>query len=787
LETIREEAGSVSEWKRAFEQGVRRAKAQVFGWKQVEHVQHAILVTTALQAFGDDPRATFYMEGLPPVGDIPRPDLILLHPDIGVLVIENKGIELGSIHRVVATCLTLMRDGRLKEEDPFFQAQRVMYRLKDLCKQRFDLQDALFLRTAAFPRIRRGEFELRFKSHLPTETLFADACTSPDEFRKQVTLYANAGQRTARKAKRLSARARDQIMTVLKGTALFYAPRRTFIAETNEALLGVQIQEMELALKEPTQQQKELGKADLRGAHRLFRGVAGSGKSIMLALSVSQTLLAFKEEAPGLFAAAAPPRKVLVVCFNKTLVHYLKHKIDDRYGRIAWEAPSEEVLTVTHFEGLVRELEGKHAKLATGLNWERKEERARGLGAAFDKLDAKARDALLFDAVYVDEAQDLLPAEIEFLRRLARQEPDGKQTLILFYDNAQNIYGVTPPTWANLGVNIVGRTVFLDLCLRNTVQTLAFAFNVLLGSFAAEGQKVATRQFADVGGLKQRGLITENGDWYDIHFSPRTGPLPVVTAYPHRNAEIDGTVEAIRKLVHEQKVLPSDILILYKSHHSHRDKLAEKLKPVLGSLASLRFVDAENREAKNQPLVEEGAVTLSTIASAKGYDAPVVFLLGVDELDIEPQGRASFYVGATRAKLCLYVSGTKRAGAGLLDEVLAAGASLCGKEMSMPPPVVVPPVGAGPAASSPAAEKPVAATHKKACRHCGGERLHAQHGRHGYFYRCIDCTESTPIDGTCENCGKEARVRKDGLKFYRECEACGVTAVIHTNVPLDSL
>jgi len=63
--------------------------------------------------------------------------------------------------------------------------------------------------------------------------------------------------------------------------------------------------------------------------------------------------------------------------------------------------------------------------------------RAKALCAAFDKLDFTTKESLLFDAIYIDESQDLIPAEFEFLLRLARKEKDGKQTFILFYDNAQ--------------------------------------------------------------------------------------------------------------------------------------------------------------------------------------------------------------------------------------------------------------------------------------------------------------------------------------------------------------
>lgn len=776
----------MSNWKQELQRVATQAKAEVVGISRIDHFYHAALVKVAIEAFGDNPGATFYIEGKPPAGGIPRPDLIILHPDIGVLVIENKGVDLGEILNVHHTLLTLLRNGIPKEEDPFKQADNVMFGIKDLCKKHFDLRHALFLSTVAFPRIRRDEFELRFKTRLLPETLFADCCADKHAFRERVLAQVNAEQRIAYRTERLNRFAHKAIMNILDGGGLFHAPRRTYIDDSDPNLLGVQIQELELTLKEATQQQKEFGKSDMRGSHRLFRGVAGSGKSIMLALSVSQTLVKFAEETSGLFGGNQPSRRILVVCFNRTLVHYLRSKIEVGYGRMALEAPPEDMLKITHFEGLVRDIESKHPSLATGLTYEKKEERAKALSAAFDKLDAATKESLLFDAIYVDESQDLIPAEFEFLLRLARKEKDDKQTFILFYDNAQNIYGVTPPTWEKLGINIKGaRTVFLDQCLRNTTQTLAFAFNVLVGSFAPEGQRVATRQFADVASLKQRGLISENGDRYDIHFSPRTGPTPVVKAYPHRNAEIDGIAEVIKELVTTQKVLPSDILILYKSHYSFKDRLPQRLQAAIGDGCKLHFVDNDHPANKNVTLVEDGYLTISTIASAKGYDAPIVFLLGADELETNPQGRASFYVGASRAKFLLYVSGVKVAKPGLLDEIMLAGKAMAAPKIGVPPVVVSKPaMVAPPIVAATIARKSVT---KRVCRHCKSEKLHAQHGRFGYFFRCIDCTENTPIDTLCPNCGNKGRIRKDELEFFLECEPCGYSELVHRNVPLESL
>ena len=42
--------------------------------------------------------------------------------------------------------------------------------------------------------------------------------------------------------------------------------------------------------------------------------------------------------------------------------------------------------------------------------------------------------------------------------------------------------------------------------------------------------------------------------------------------------------------------------------------------------------------------------------------APVVFMVATEQYSTEPEGRASFYVGATRAKLLLYVLGREGTG-----------------------------------------------------------------------------------------------------------------------------
>jgi hypothetical protein len=123
-----------------------------------------------------------------------------------------------------------------------------------------------------------------------------------------------------------------------------------------------------------------------------------------------------------------------------------------------------------------------------------------------------------------------------------------------------------------------------------------------------------------------------------------------------------------------------------------------------------------------------------------------------------------------------------------LDEIVAAAKALAAP--AGPSPGEPPKKEQGEATGVKPDPSPVAAataSPAKQCRHCASKRLHAQHGRYGYFFRCIDCTENTPMDVACPMCGKKGRVRKSGNDFFRECEACKHSDLYHRNVPLGTL
>jgi len=67
------------------------------------------------------------------------------------------------------------------------------------------------------------------------------------------------------------------------------------------------------------------------------------------------------------------------------------------------------------------------------------------------------------------------------------------------------------------------------------------------------------------------------------------------------------------------------------------------------------------------------------------------------------------------------------------------------------------------------------------CSACRSTALSIQPGRFGYYFACAGCGHTTPIELKCGRAGHDEGLRKDGMRFYRECAACGSSAPYFTN------
>ena len=66
------------------------------------------------------------------------------------------------------------------------------------------------------------------------------------------------------------------------------------------------------------------------------------------------------------------------------------------------------------------------------------------------------------------------------------------------------------------------------------------------------------------------------------------------------------------------------------------------------------------------------------------------------------------------------------------------------------------------------------------CKTCGTGNGDILYGKFGYYFKCGACGGNTTMRFSCQP-GHNARVRKDGKDFYRECVECGTSERFHQN------
>jgi superfamily I DNA and RNA helicase len=192
-------------------------------------------------------------------------------------------------------------------------------------------------------------------------------------------------------------------------------------------------------------------------------------------------------------------------------------------------------------------------------------------------------------------------------------------------------------------------------CYRNSRQVVELAFNVLLGTQAAT--RATTRTYADMADLKEHDMVEEQEDYIQVYFADREGPAPVVNTFKGYSAEIEWVAGEVVRLIREEAVRPEDILILFDK--PGQVNLHQLRKRITEQIPGQQFVEPYGKNDKDEYILQPGCLTLSTVYGAKGYDAPIVFVIGADRFPYDTIGRAMFYVAATRAKWFLYVSGVE--------------------------------------------------------------------------------------------------------------------------------
>jgi superfamily I DNA and RNA helicase len=664
-------------WKGELVAAIRNANIDALGEDDIRQELHARVMIGVLKAYGKSPAGFVYAEPCLHSTTMRPPDVALAHPDVGVLVIESKGYPLDRIEGVKAGKILVRRHGFVDEVGAFKQAEEAMFQIKHATEKIIGAyQVPLFNSIVALPAISEADWRAKgYDRHIDMQhLLFKEHFEQPRRLKRRVSALVREGLARAHISKPLT---EDQLVAVRKAfgdSGLINEPRTA--RKIPEESLGDLIDRLARQEKRLSEEQQRLSRADFEGHPQLIRGVAGSGKTIVLANNAARFIKRRLARPDDMFAIEERrmPR-IAIVCFNRALVDFIRRKVRQAFERQTLEKLPRDTVTIRHLNGLflfeLNRARGGHLEYISTKQVEDPTERARGYQAQLRRLaqqDPAGHIRILYDAIYVDEGQDFEPEEFRLLLDLVQpDERTGEKTLVIFYDNAQNLYGRKLPNWAtDVGIDVArgGRSRVMKECFRNTRSIIELAFNVLLGAKASGNVRVQTRGYADIETLKRDGLVEEFEDRWQVNFTERLGPPPQVKEFGSRSEERQWVAEEIVRLIEEEQVRPEDILVLCRTGDEART-LGHLVGQKTQSIKGLVF--PFEKEEKDSYIFRGQHLTVSTIHSGKGYDAWIVFLPSMDQYGNDVEGRALFYVGATRAKLLLYISGVTRSGT-LLEE-----------------------------------------------------------------------------------------------------------------------
>jgi hypothetical protein len=394
-----------------------------------------------------------------PVGPRSRhPDFIIVHPANGLLVLEVKDWRLETILSADKTKVELLTSrGPVRESNPLEQARRYAFevvRTIDRDGQLLFPPGHRFMGKpivpfgfgAVFTNITRKQFDQAnlkevFPEHL---CVLKDEMTEgadPEEFRSRLWNMVHP-----RLGEPLSMPQFDRLRALL-----FPEIRIRQIALPLEEPIAPDPSDRTLAVMDMHQEQiaRSLGEG-----HRIIRGVAGSGKTL---------ILAFRAE----HLARSATRPVLILCYANGIAGRLEDAMQDRgmEHRVQVLTFHGWCYRMLRTYGIAAPSERDYPDYAMRL--------AASVSEVMKAVDQGHIPAEQYDAVLIDEAHDFEP---QWLALAAKMVNPRTKALMVVYDDIQAIYkGRERPVWKQLGIEASGRTTVLKVNYRNTAQIVAFA------------------------------------------------------------------------------------------------------------------------------------------------------------------------------------------------------------------------------------------------------------------------------------------------------------------------
>lgn len=471
----------------------------------------------------------------------------------------------------------------------------------------------------------------------------------------------------------------DEIRSVIEGAKALSKPtQRRSINEDDKNKLNILIKLEDEIINFDAEQRKAA--INLINGPQRIRGLAGSGKTIILAMKLAYIHLQY------------PDKKILFTFYTKSLYTLVINVINKFYRHFASSEPNWDNIDVLHAWGGYR-VEGVYfnAAIENGFNpihldnakkFNSKDPFLYVCSQLIDKDINKK-----YDYILIDEAQDLPDEFFKLCYLLAHGDSGSEKNIVWAYDDLQTIFNIYTRTPMDLFGNDSNGKPLIDLrlfsrnlswgqsndlvlykCYRNPLDVLVTAHTLGFGLYDEPVQILENiEHWQDVGYELVQGQYIE-GQKVTLRRKPENSPLSI-SKYQDKNEiiktflaadlnnETDYIVREIKDFL-SQGLKPEDIMII-----SLDDRYAKLYFKNLSFKLSENGILSNNiisSRMENPPFILENMITLTTVHRAKGNEAACVFVLGIDSLYPSKkyrQTRNKIFTAFTRTKAWLRVSG----------------------------------------------------------------------------------------------------------------------------------
>ncbi len=568
-----------------------------------------------------------------------RPDFVIIGPDLGLVVLEVKDYTVNTLHELYPEEWRIHTSGGSLEtvKNPYKQAREYAFHVASLLQKDKNLVQlggkfhgrlkfpfgygAVFTRLKQIHVVKHGIHRVIPMNFMLTR----DEIEPEDEsFSEEHLIEKLLGMFTVyyRKPHILS----DED---IKAIRYHLFPEVRISAEFKEpAYYQDQLLLSMHNIKAMDLHQENLAR-QIGDKHRLIRGVAGSGKTLILA---SRAKMLLKEH---------PDWKILVLCYaiplSRVLRTVIDHMIDepeDLFDFVSGEARSSlhqhrnQIEVYTFHEWLMKALKVKDTDIPVII----------------DKLEQNEAILPTYDAILIDEGQDFEP---EWLRLLSHILNPDTQSLLLVEDRAQNIFKRKISLAQNVGLDFRGRSKILNINYRNTAQIAQFAWDFY-------------RNHSELKEKVKEGSV-DGVDIIPPQLTKRKGPEPIIKRCKSLAEELMFICQQINKLVEEKRMALSDIAILYRVKKNYYTSYIDTIMKQLEKAKIPYYWVTENATTKRQYDKTENSIKISTIDSAKGLDFRAVFIVNIENIPFhreenEEREVSLFYIGMTRALEWLFLT-----------------------------------------------------------------------------------------------------------------------------------